>query len=289
MNIGFIGAGKAGIALGRYLVDCNQKVVGYASATYASAQDAASFTNSRVFSSAAELAQASDLIFITTPDGVISSVWKELREVHRNNESVLTSKIIAHCSGCCASDIFEGAHEIGIPVCSVHPLLAFGDKEIAHLQVARAHFSVEGDEKALSIIIPLFEDLGNSVHLIKATDKTRYHAAAVFASNLVLSPLENATELLKQCGFTEDDARDALKPLVYGNIENFFNLGAAASLTGPVERNDLSTVSDHLHSLDDKRAALYRALTWSLIDIAKRKYPSRTYDAWGSVLGERLF
>ena len=95
--------------------------------------------------------------------------------------------------------------------------------------------------------------------------------------------------MLKQCGFTEDDARDALKPLVYGNIENFFNLGAAASLTGPVERNDLSTVSDHLHSLDDKRAALYRALTWSLIDIAKRKYPSRTYDAWGSVLGERLF
>ena len=254
MNIGFIGAGKAGTALGRYLVDCNQKVVGYASATYASAQDAASFTNSRVFSSAAELAQASDLIFITTPDGVISSVWEELREAHHNNESVLTSKIIAHCSGCCASDIFEGAHEIGISVCSVHPLLAFGNKEIAHLQVARAHFSVEG---ALSIIIPLFEALGNSVHLIKAADKTRYHAAAVFASNLVLSPLENATELLKQCGFTEDDARDALKPLVYGNIENFFNLGAAASLTGPVERDDLSLIPS-IHSMTNELLYIVR-------------------------------
>ena len=66
MNIGFIGAGKAGTALGRYLVDHQKPVVGYASKTKLSAEKAATFTHTRCFSSAQELASASDLLFIST-------------------------------------------------------------------------------------------------------------------------------------------------------------------------------------------------------------------------------
>ena len=78
MNIGFIGAGKAGTALGRYLVDNNASVVGFASKTYSSACQAASFSRSSAFSSTLDLVRRCDFVFITTPDSVISIVWREL-------------------------------------------------------------------------------------------------------------------------------------------------------------------------------------------------------------------
>lgn len=287
MNIGFIGAGKTGTALGRYLVDHNHTVVGYASATYTSAQSAASFTQSFAFASNVDLVQASDLIFITAPDGVISLVWHDLVIAHHEGKLSLSSKIIIHCSGCCSSTVFSLAHEMGAWVCSVHPLLAFGNKQTAHVQVASAHFSAEGDAQALEVVVPLFQNLGNTVHILNAADKTRYHAAAVFASNLVLAPLETATGLLKQCGFSEVDARNALEPLVRGNIDNFFQLGASGALTGPVERADLLTIEDHLRVLDSKQISLYCTLTQTLIEIAKQKHPDCSYEGWDEVLDDR--
>ena len=287
MNIGFIGAGKAGTALGRYLVDHNHAVVGYASASYTSAQSAASFTQSYAFTSIIELAQASDLLFITTPDGAIPSVWHDLVDAHRAGKLSLSSKIFVHCSGCCSSEVFVKAHDVGAWVCSAHPLLAFGDKEAAFVQIASAHFSVEGDDQALEVVVPLLQSLGNVVHVLNAADKTHYHAAAVFASNLVLAPLDVAAKLLEQCGFSDVDARCALAPLVRSNVENFLKLGASGALTGPVERADLSTVKDHLQVLNSKQMALYCALTQTLIEIAKQKHPNRTYEGWSEVLFQK--
>lgn len=288
MNIGFIGAGKAGTALGRYLVDHNHSVVGYASATYTSAQDAALYTESRAFTSAVELVKASDIVFITTPDKVISSVWQNLLKACQTGQFSLSSKIIAHCSGFCTSEVFSKAQSVGASVCSVHPLLAFGKRETVVSQLGRAHFSVEGDDQALDIIVSLLEAMGNTVHVLKTSDKAFYHAAAVFASNLVLAPLDTAVTLLRQCGFSDFDARSALMPLVKGNIDNFFQLGASASLTGPVERNDLATVKGHLQSLSPTQASLYCALSRALIEIAKDKHPDRCYEVWDEVLGRSL-
>ncbi len=284
MNIGFIGAGKAGTALGRYLVDHQQTVVGYASRTKASAEKASAFTHTRFFSSATELAQASDLLFISTSDGALSSVWQELCTACDKGELNLEGKIIAHLSGCTSSAVFEHASTFGASVCSAHPLLAFGDAKTAHLQLQTAHFSLEGDEYAVNTVRALLEKAGNSVHIMQATDKTRYHAAAVFASNLVLAPLNTAVTILSTCGFSKEEAREALEPLIRGNVDNFCNRGAAKALTGPVERNDKKIVEAHLDSLDTPTANLYRSLTASLLDIAKERHPERTYEDWNDII-----
>ncbi len=283
MNIGFIGAGKAGTALGRYLENHQQSVVGYASKTKLSAEKAAALTRSRCFSSAQELACASDLIFISTSDGALSSVWHELCRACDAGNLSLEGKIVAHLSGCVASTIFEGAATYKASVCSAHPLLAFGDAQTAHKQLSTAHFSLEGGAQAVDVVSKLLKKLGNAVHLMQANDKTRYHAAAVFASNLVLAPLDTAVKILSTCGFSEHEARCALEPLITGNIETFCKSGAAAALTGPVERNDKATVEAHLESLDSDSANLYRALTKTLVGIAKEKHPERTYDAWNDL------
>lgn len=284
MNIGFIGAGKAGTALGRYLVDNNASVVGFASKTYSSACQAASFSRSSAFSSTLDLVRRCDFVFITTPDSVISIVWRELLDAHKQHVIDLSFKSFAHCSGCCSSELFAESHEFGVSVCSIHPLLAFGDSSLAVKQLNTAHICVEGDDTALNCILPFFETAGNQIHRISSADKVRYHAAAVFASNLVLAPLDCAVQLLKGCGFDSHDATVALAPLIKNNIDNFFRFGSVGALTGPVERADKTIVSQHLSALSEKDAELYCALSQKLIDIAKRKHPDRDYEGWDAIL-----
>ncbi len=284
MNIGFIGAGKAGIALGRYLADHGNTVIGYASRTTQSACEAAAITQTRSFGNCLELAQASDLLFITTPDGAISTVWQELYRAHHQGILSLSQKIIAHISGATSSEIFLHAEAVQALPCSAHPLLAFGNKENAHIQLAQAHFALEGNERAVTDVEAILNKAGNTVHRIKAADKTRYHAAAVFASNLVLAPLDRAARILENCGFSSDDAREALEPLIRGNVENFCRQGAVASLTGPVERADEATVRSHLDCLNKSERALYCALSRSLVAIAQQKHPDRDYRDWDVLL-----
>lgn len=286
MNIGFIGAGKAGTALGRYLVDNNASVVGFASKTYSSACHAASFSHSSAFMSTLDLVHHSDFVFITTPDSAISIVWHELLDAHKQHEIDLSSKSFAHCSGCCSSELFAESHELGVSVCSIHPLLAFGDSSLAVKQLETAHFCVEGDNQALDKILPFFRTAGNQLHIISSADKVRYHAAAVFASNLVLAPLDCAVRLLESCGFDSRDANKALAPLIKNNIDNFFRYGSVGALTGPIERADKTIVSQHLSVLSEKDATLYCALSQKLVEIAKRKHPDRDYEGWDAILNQ---
>lgn len=279
MNAGFIGAGKAGTVLGRYFARHGLSVAGYCDASPSAAQAAASLTSSRRFDAASALADASDLLFITVPDAAIADAWHELRDT-----ADLTGTIVCHCSGCTTSAVLDGAGDVGARACSVHPLLALSDPLCPLDPVERAHITLEGDASAVSTLQALFDGLGNPVHVIDAADKGRYHAAAVFASNLVLAPLATAARLMESCGFDAPAAREALEPLVMGNARAFCEKGAATALTGPVERNDLPTAQRHLDDLDDAAADLYRTLTKTLVSLAEQKHPDRNYADWNPVV-----
>ena len=125
----------------------------------------------------------------------------------------------------------------------------------------------------------MFEAFGNKVILINAEQKVKYHAAAVFASNLVTGLLYKASTLLQECGFDEDDSREALMPLFVGNCENIKASGMIEALTGPVERADDATVQKHLDALSEEYQAIYKNLSRALVDIAKVKNPDRDYSA----------
>lgn len=283
MNVGFIGAGKVGCALGRYFAAGGIPVTGYASKRVESAERAAALTHTRAFPSAPDLVAVSDIIFLTVTDSAIADVWHDLCAQASSggaHPGLLSGKIVCHCSGCASSTVLDNAADLGAHVASAHPLTAVSSPELPLEQLARTHVSIEGDPRAASTLGKLFADLGNPVHTMDAADKVRYHAAAVFASNLVLATLDTAERLMQTCGFSAADAREALSPLVRGNVDAFCDKGAQAALTGPVERNDLATVARHLEALDAAApddAALYRALTKTLARIAKEKHPDRDY------------
>ena len=102
------------------------------------------------------------------------------------------------------------------------------------------------------------ESAGNRVEIIDAGVKTKYHAAAVMASNLAVGLVGLAAELLKECGFSEESAYPALTPLFMGNAENMARLGIPEALTGPVVRGDLETVRGHINVSATARRTFWR-------------------------------
>ena len=90
IKIGFIGAGKVGFALGKYLSENNINLVGYYSKNINSAIEAAKFTNSKYFTSIKDIIKECDTIIITTPDGVIEEVWNSIKKLYINEKIIVT-------------------------------------------------------------------------------------------------------------------------------------------------------------------------------------------------------
>lgn len=281
MKIGLIGAGKVGFSLGRYFCEHNLSVVGYYSKNVESAQEAANFTGTRWFSALHELVQCSDILFVTTSDSAIVSVWEQLQNLPIEN------KIICHCSGSLSSGIFSEIRKRKAYGYSIHPLLAIHDKRTGYLLLRDALFTIEGDSDQLEVFLSLFRRTGNPVQVLTQEQKTQYHCAAVTVSNHVLALLDSGIELLEQCGFERKQALTALAPLVRGNVESALREDVIRSLTGPVERNDVETVSRHLDCLKEqpKQQMLYGLLADRLIDLASVKHPQRDYSELRKMIG----
>ena len=270
----FIGAGKAGCSVARYFAEGDViELAGFCSRTATSARAACALAGGRVFPAPVAAAQQADVIFITTPDAAIATVWRELADAARMGALDLAGKTIAHCSGATPSSVFAGAADLGTRALSIHPLYAMSSRARSWQELGRCWFTLEGDPQACDAWSAALEGLGNRTAHIETAQKTRYHAAAAMASNLVVGLYDLAAEELARCGLSRADAEAAMAPLFLGNAEHIARDGVAASLTGPASRGDIATIDRHLKALgsDDDgsdAAAIYRALTKRLLALS---------------------
>ena len=269
MRAGFIGAGKVGFTLGKYLAMHGIEISGYYSRTPASAKEAAEFTQSRYYTSIEEITKDSDTLFLTVPDGTIGEIWDDMRNLPIKNKN------ICHCSGSIPSTVFFDAEKRGAYRYSIHPLYAISSKATSYLDLGKACFTIEGSDAHLAELKALFSEMGNTVVAISPDSKALYHAAA-----------DMGTALLVKCGFSEAAAAEALSPLLLGNAQSVAEKGAVNALTGPIERGDAQTVSKHLQEIRKFAAestvgqdilTAYTALSKQLIRIAQQKHPQKDY------------
>ncbi len=278
MKIGFIGAGKVGFTLGKYMAERNVYVSGYYSKNTQSAKEASEFTRSRYYKDLAHIVNDSDVLFLTVPDGQILPVWEQLRECK------LKGKIICHCSGAMSSAVFSEIDQMQAFGYSIHPLFAVSSKLTSYRDISKAYFTIEGHEEKLSIMKAMIEAMGNPVAVIDADKKSVYHAAAALISNHVTALVSVAQGLLTACGFEETFSDQALMPLFVAQSENIEKSGVKAALTGPVERNDVQTVEKHLDVLHGDCREVYRLLSKELVNISREKHPERDYTPLESLL-----
>lgn len=270
MQIGFIGAGKVGVSLGKYLKEHGRNVAGYYSLTTESARWAAEFTNTTYYENLQQIISDCDILMFTVPDDKIAEVYHEAK-------NYLSGKIIAHCSGLHSSKIFSDVGTVNCSAYSIHPLCAISSKEDSYKLLSDTLFTIEGDTTHISTIQQMFEEMGNRTCVISAENKGKYHAAASLASNHMTAVFYMAQKLFMECGFSEKEAREELYGLAKGNLENILSQGCIASLTGPIERGDLSTVEKHLECLPKDMRPAYIENGKQLVEIAEKKHPERDY------------
>lgn len=280
MKAGFIGAGKVGFSLGKYLAENGIDVTGYYSRSADSAIKASEFTGTRYYKDLTDIIEDSDTLFITAPDGAITEVWEYIRNLPIKNKN------ICHCSGSIPSTVFFDAENRGAYRYSIHPLYAISSKATSYLDLGKACFTIEGSDAHLAELKALFSEMGNTVVAISPDSKALYHAAAVMVSNQIVALADMGTALLVKCGFSEAAAAEALSPLLLGNAQSVAEKGAVNALTGPIERGDAQTVSKHLQEIRKFAAestvgqdilTAYTALSKQLIRIAQQKHPQKDY------------
>ena len=290
MRIGFIGAGKVGFTLGKYLEQNLKKekiqknlpetvtVSGYYSRQVESAKEAAAFTDTAVFDDLKKIVCASDVLMLTVPDGRIEAVWDSIKAFD------IKGKLICHCSGAMTSNIFSGVTEAGAFGYSMY---AISSKTKSYREMQKCFFTVEGDEEWGNEICRFIRLLGNDCVLLSTENKTKYHAAAVFASNLVNGLYGSAVSLLEDCGFENKQAERALVPLFMGNASHIAEDGPVAGLTGPIERNDTTTVKKHLNVLEKNEKYIYTGVSRAVVTLAEQKYPDRDYSEMKNILSKQ--
>lgn len=270
MKVGFIGAGRVGVTLGRYFCQQGVEVAGYYSRSRRSADEAAAFTATNIYACAGDLLADSDVLFFTVPDDCIASCYEALC---REAGGDIQGKIFCHASGAMTAEAaFAGIEAAGAFGYSVHPLFAVSDKMRAYSELPDVFFTLEGSGERREFMLAWLRGTGLNVHLIPGECKVKYHAAAAIVSNQVVALFAEGQRLLEECGFAPLVAQQALRPIFLGNAAHVAEDGAAAALTGPVQRGDTGTVAKHLSVLDrTEDRLLYLLLSRRLAELASVK------------------
>ncbi len=267
LKIGFIGAGTVGTALAVSLSQKGNRVIAVSSRTLSSAQRLAQLIcNCQVYPAAQGVADAAELVFITTPDDVIAKVASEIKW-HKEQD-------VLHCSGAHSIDILEPAKRLGANVGSFHPLQTFAGVNEAIKNLPGSTFALEAEEPLLSRLKELASILNGKWAELRPGDKVLYHASAVFVSNYLVTLVKLALDLWQGFGVPGEEATKALLPLLKGTVNNIENIGLPNCLTGPIARGDLGTISKHLNALKSKNPSLfttYQDLGLQTISIALAK------------------
>ena len=267
LKLGFIGAGTVGTALAVGLSKNGYKVVAVSSRSQSSATNLAQALNGcRSSTNNQDVADAADLVFVTTPDDAISPVVSKL-QWHAGQS-------VVHCSGADTTDILEPARKLGTHAGVFHPLQTFANARKAMENMLGSTFAIEAEEPLLSTLKDMATALGGHWIEIKASDKVLYHAAAVIACNYLVTLVKLATDLWQTFDIPPQQATQALLPLIRGTVNNIETIGIPKCLTGPIARGDSGTIKKHLKALQKAAPRLlstYRELGLQTIPIALAK------------------
>jgi len=226
-RIGFVGAGRVGKGLSLALSRAGFRIAGVSSRSRPP--------------SAQQVADASDLVFLTVPDDAIRAVAAGIR--WRKGMAAV------HCSGAAGLDALQPAGDQGAAAGGFHPLQMFADPEVAAAGLARCAIAVEAEGALEKQLLGLVATLGARPLRIPPGGRAAYHAAAHHVAAFLCGSFDEAIAVWGRIGIAPDDALAALLPLARGALDAIERSGPARAMAGSIARGDLATVSRHLEAL----------------------------------------
>ncbi|MGH3486968.1 MAG: pantoate--beta-alanine ligase [Actinopolymorphaceae bacterium] len=186
-------------------------------------------------------ATTADIVLLCVPDRAIPDVVCALATASTASEPTRVA-YVGHTSGASGLDVL--AAFTGAQAFSLHPLQTIPH---AGTDLGDVPCAVAGATPAATTTAEaLARRLGMRPFAVAEEHRPLYHAAAVMASNFLISLEEAAAGILTRAGVA--DAREVLAPLVRQTAANWSHSGGAA-LTGPIARGDEATVARHVAAL----------------------------------------
>jgi predicted short-subunit dehydrogenase-like oxidoreductase (DUF2520 family) len=213
--------------------------------------------------------RSADIVLIATPDDHVGACCEAIAQTR----CITSGTIVFHCSGALPAAVLQSARERSAAVASVHPVRSFAMPEKVIREFAGTYCGVEGDRRALEVLRPLFAAIGAGFVEIDPAQKVLYHAAAVFASNYLVTLLDTAMQTYGEAGVPPDVALKMMAPLVRETMENVLQIGPEHALTGPIARDDVATVLRQYRDVkrwNKRYGALYKKLGKVTAALARR-------------------
>jgi predicted short-subunit dehydrogenase-like oxidoreductase (DUF2520 family) len=210
-----------------------------------------------------------DIYLLSVPDDALPTAVETLVQTID-----VSGAIVFHTSGWLSSADLAPATKAGALGASVHPIKGFPDPLTAAESFPGTWGAIEGDQNAVKVLRPIFENIGAHLINLDTDKKPLYHTATIIACNYVVGLAALAQSSLVACGLESDQAMEMLIPLMRNTVDNLERLGPVQALTGPVVRGDGSTIAAHLSALNDwdkSVAHTYADLAEHLIDLASQQ------------------
>jgi predicted short-subunit dehydrogenase-like oxidoreductase (DUF2520 family) len=267
MDLAVIGAGRVGTALAVLWRRAGHRIVAVAGGP-ATIERASTHLPGVPVLDAVGAAREAGVILLSTPDAAIGGVCREIVRAGVIGPGVA----VAHASGATGLDALASARSAGATALSLHPLQTCPTVEAAVERIPGAGFAVTADtEEGLALGERLATDAGGRPFRLADEAKPLYHAAAVFASNYLVTVTAIAHELERTAGVGDPSA--ILAPLQSATLANVERVGPADALTGPAVRGDAQTVDRNLHALAEwapEAVRPYVALADLALELAER-------------------
>ena len=267
-TVAIIGAGRVGSAIGSLLRQAGVTVTAVTTRHDATARAAALSTGGEPLTDNVAASRTATLVLIAVPDDSIDSVIREIA----SGGGFAVGQVVAHLSGALGLDVLRPAADAGAVIGCVHPAQSFANAQHAIQEIPGSVFGVTADQDVRRVLEALVGVLGGIPVFVTDGKRPLYHAASVMASNYLVALSDIASELFERAGFSPQEARSALEPLVRGTATNIRVAGPRGALTGPVARGDIDTVRAHLAALEDVPAEIgqtYRLLGLRAARIAR--------------------
>jgi predicted short-subunit dehydrogenase-like oxidoreductase (DUF2520 family) len=267
MRVAVIGAGTVGTALAVLLRRAGHRLVGV-SGRAGTRDRAARHLPGVPVRAPADAAAAAELVVIGTPDDAIGPTVADLA----TSGALTTGAWVMHLSGSLGLDALRATVGLGVHRLALHPLQTFPDVGAALEGLPGCWIAVTADDaEGARVGARLVEDLHGVPFALADELRPLYHAAAVFASNSLVTVSAIAGSLFEASGVP--DPRAAMAPLQRATLDNVEQLGPARALTGPAVRGDAGTVRRNLEALERHAPDLvpvYVALARSTLQLAER-------------------
>lgn len=245
LGVGVVGAGRVGAVLGSALRAAGHAVVGASGISEASRERIETLLPGVPLLEVRDVVERSELALLAVPDDALAPLVAGLAEVG----AWQAGQIVVHTSGRYGTEVLAPARAAGAIPVAIHPAMTFTGTSLDLSRLVGATFAVTAPAPVLPIGQALVVEIGGEPVVIEERDRGLYHAALAHGANHLVVLVAQAAQALQVAG-VENPGR-ALAPLLHAALDEALRAADGISdpiqtLTGPVVRGDVGTVTDHL-------------------------------------------